>query len=223
MFDCFKKKVEETQPVKSVEELPPLPVKDPKIVRYPRCNREMAQRFERLWDTVQIRPQYTAQVQAAYHLCWKGSSRYIEVSNAVNIPWEVIAVIDKMEGNCDPLAVLHNGERIVGTNKKTTLVPAGRGPFKTWVAAAIDAIGVEGKRPTGFRFDVANTLYYLTSYNGWGYENKGINTPYLWSYTNHYTKGKYVRDGVYDPNAVSKQIGAVPVLKALGFKPATWN
>ena len=219
---CFKKKVEEVQPVKSEPELPPLPVKDHKIVRYPRCNREMTARLERLWNTIEVRPQYQKQVSAASDMVMNGIGKYREVQDTVNIPWQIIGVIDKMEGNCDPLAVLHNGERIVGTNRKTTLVPAGRGPFTSWSDAAIDAIGLEGMRPAGFRFDVANALYYLTSYNGWGYENKGINTPYLWSYTNHYSKGKYVSDGKYDANAVSKQCGAVPILKALGWKPQEW-
>jgi len=33
--------------------------------------------------------------------------------------------------------------------------------------------------------------------------------------TNHYTKGKFVRDGDFDANAVSKQAGAATILKAL--------
>ena len=49
----------------------------------------------------------------------------------------------------------------------------------------------------------------------------GVPSPYLWSGTNVYTRGKFVRDGVYDPNAVSAQIGAVALLKrmaALGIE-----
>jgi len=37
----------------------------------------------------------------------------------------------------------------------------------------------------------------------------------LWSFSNHYTKGKYVKDGVFDPNAVSQQVGSALVLKRL--------
>lgn len=219
IFDCFKKKVEEVQPVKSEPELPPLPVKDPKIVRYPRCNREMATRLQTLWDTCEVRPQYRGQVKAGADLCRKGEATYRDASKLIHIPWEVIAVIHKMEGANNFKACMHNGELIIGTGRKTTLVPKGRGPFATWIDSCVDAIGVESRRPAGFKFDIANTLYYLTMFNGFGYENKGINTPYLWSFTNHYTKGKYVRDGVYDANAVSKQCGAVPVLKELGFVP----
>jgi lysozyme family protein len=37
----------------------------------------------------------------------------------------------------------------------------------------------------------------------------------LWSFCNLYEKGKYVADGKYDPNAVSKQCGAGVMLKTL--------
>lgn len=42
-----------------------------------------------------------------------------------------------------------------------------------------------------------------------------MRSPYLWSYSNHYSKGKYVRDRVFDPEAVSDQCGAAVLLKAL--------
>lgn len=35
--------------------------------------------------------------------------------------------------------------------------------------------------------------------------NRGKPSAYLWSFSNHYEKGKYVRDRVWDPNYVSKQ------------------
>lgn len=220
---CFKKKVEETSPVKSEPELAPLPPKDVTIVRYPRCNREMVTRLERLWNTCEIRPQFIPEINNSAKRISDNYLKYMKVSGVVSVPWEVIAVIHKMEGNLDFTTCLHNGEHVIGNGRKTTLVPKGRGPFATWEEAAIDAIHTESSRPKGFKWDIANTLYYLTMFNGFGYENKGINTPYLWSYTNHYTKGKYVRDGIYDPNAVSRQCGAVPVLKVLGFKPEEWK
>jgi lysozyme family protein len=40
-------------------------------------------------------------------------------------------------------------------------------------------------------------------------------TPYLWSFSNNYEKGKFVADGHYDPEAVSKQCGAALMLKAI--------
>jgi lysozyme family protein len=42
-----------------------------------------------------------------------------------------------------------------------------------------------------------------------------VATPYLWSYSDHYDKGKFVADGKYNPDAVSKQVGAAILLKEL--------
>ena len=58
-------------------------------------------------------------------------------------------------------------------------------------------------------------LFKMEQFNGFGYRVKGINSPYLWSFSNHYTKGKFTRDGFFDPNAVSKQIGAAVLLRRM--------
>jgi lysozyme family protein len=42
-----------------------------------------------------------------------------------------------------------------------------------------------------------------------------VPTPYLWSFSSLYEKGKFVADGVFDPAAVSKQCGAAVMLKAV--------
>ena len=58
-------------------------------------------------------------------------------------------------------------------------------------------------------------LYLLEKFNGFGYRNKRLPTPYLWSFSNHYEQGKYVADGQFDPQAVSLQCGAAVMIKAL--------
>ncbi|WP_246775232.1 hypothetical protein [Bradyrhizobium diazoefficiens] len=40
-------------------------------------------------------------------------------------------------------------------------------------------------------------------------------SPYLWSGTNQYRAGKYVRDGVYDPGKVDPQLGCAALIVAL--------
>ena len=56
---------------------------------------------------------------------------------------------------------------------------------------------------------------------GFGYRSRDVATPYLWSYSQHYTKGRFVADHVFNPNAVSKQAGAAVLLKALQAKALT--
>jgi lysozyme family protein len=95
-------------------------------------------------------------------------------------------------------------------------VPAGRGPFQSWEQAAIDAL-VEcapyAARWTDWSPGGALTL--LETYNGQGYANRGVPSPYIWSGTDQYTSGKYVRDGVYDPSAVDKQLGCACLIKSM--------
>lgn len=146
-----------------------------------------------------------------------------QCSGFFDVPWWFIALLWLRECNLNPKGVLHNGELIVGTNKKTRLVPSGRGPFSTWASAARDALIIKGLDKQ-FDWGVAATLFRIEGFNGYGYSNRGVPSPYLWSHTNHYADGswdddpkggKYVADGVYDPNVYDAQVGVCAVMKCL--------
>lgn len=143
-------------------------------------------------------------------------SRYEVVAAKTGVPWDVIAVIHYREISGNFAGVLHNGQKIIGTGKKTTIVPKGRGPFSTWEQAAIDALmnchPYAGKNKD---WSLAGTLDILERYNGLGYRDKGVPSPYLWAGTDQYVKGKYVADGKYDPNHVDQQLGVAALLIAL--------
>ena len=66
-------------------------------------------------------------------------------------------------------------------------------------------------------WSVPGLLYKLEGYNGFGYRNKHpeVLSPYLWSFSNHYSKGKFVADGTWSPVAVSKQCGAAVLLRRM--------
>lgn len=151
-------------------------------------------------------------------------ARYEAVSAKTGVPWDVIGVIHYRESSGSFAGVLHNGQKIIGTGKKTTIVPKGRGPFTTWEEAAVDAL-LKCQPYAGKNTDwsIAGTLDILERYNGLGYRNKGLPSPYLWAGTDQYVKGKYVADGKFDPNAVDKQVGVAPILMKLrgdAAKPA---
>lgn len=145
--------------------------------------------------------------------------RYESVAAKTGVPWDVIAVIHYRESSGDFAGVLHNGQKIIGTGRKTTLVPKGRGPFSTWESAAVDALmncaPYAGKNKD---WSTANTLEVLERYNGLGYRKKGLPSPYLWAGTDQYVKGKYVADGKFDPNHVDTQLGVAAILIALRGK-----
>jgi lysozyme family protein len=141
---------------------------------------------------------------------------YEQVYEETCVPWFFVAITHGMEASFDTKSHLHNGDPL---KNKTVQVPTGRpDPWKPpadWVSSAIDAMKYDKfhEKPD---WDLATCLYRWEAYNGWRSRTlHNINTPYLWSFSNHYTKGKFVADGVWDANAVSKQCGAAVMLKAL--------
>jgi hypothetical protein len=64
-------------------------------------------------------------------------------------------------------------------------------------------------------WSIGGTLTMLEQYNGLGYASRGRPSPYIWSGTDQYVSGKYVRDGVYDPSAVDQQLGCAGLLMAM--------
>lgn len=149
--------------------------------------------------------------------------RYEEVERATGVPWAWIACLHDREASGLFTGVLHNGERIIGTGKKTRLVPAGRGPFKTWAESAIDALKLKGLHKVT-DWSIARMLYEAERFNGWGYTYKGVNSPYVWAGTNLQQSGKYVADHVWDPKAWDTQLGVAAVMMALEKEdPRIWK
>lgn len=140
-----------------------------------------------------------------------------DLSLSGRIPWYFIACVHYLECSFSFKKHLHNGDPLTGY---TVQVPAGRPkvghppPF-TFNESAVDALKFMG-------FDKVRSwilpfiLRKLEAYNGFGYfKYKKINSPYLWSFSNHYTKGKYVKDGKFDKEAVSQQTGSAVILKRM--------
>lgn len=140
-------------------------------------------------------------------------ARYQAVESKTNVPWFVIAVIHQRESSQNWTRSLAQGDP---WNKVSTHVPKGRGPFDSWEDAAIDALVICPPFAAKWQdWSPGGTMTLLEQYNGLGYFNKGIPSPYIWSGTDQYVKGKYVADGVFDPNAVDKQLGCAGLILAM--------
>lgn len=140
-------------------------------------------------------------------------ARYKAVEARTGVPWYVIAVIHERECSQDWTGSLAQGDP---WNRVSVHVPAGRGPFKSWEDAAVDAL--VNCAPFAARnkdWSIGGTLTKLEEYNGLGYAARGRPSPYIWSGTDQYKSGKYVRDGVYDPDAVDSQLGCAGLLIAM--------
>jgi lysozyme family protein len=139
--------------------------------------------------------------------------RYQTVEASTGVPWFVTAVIHERESGQNWFCSLAQGDP---WNRVSVHVPAGRGPFKSWEDAAIDAL--VKCAPYAARnkdWSVGGTLTQLEEYNGLGYASRGIPSPYIWSGTDQYVAGKYVRDGVFDSHAVDQQPGCAGLLMAM--------
>jgi lysozyme family protein len=123
----------------------------------------------------------------------------------------MVAAIHMRESSCDWDTYLGNGQPL---NKVTTLVPEGRGPFATWEEGAIDALLYQGLHEVR-DWRLEKMLYHLEKYNGLGYHNKGLPTPYLWAGTTIQEPGKYVADGKFDPTYWDTQPGCCGLLYAI--------
>jgi lysozyme family protein len=126
--------------------------------------------------------------------------RYLSVSAKTGVPWTAVAVIHERECSQDWTRSLAQGDP---WHAVSVHVPAGRGPFKSWEEAAVDALVNCSPYATRNKdWSIGGTLTELEEYNGLGYAAHGRASPYIWSGTDQYVRGKYVSDGVYDPEAV---------------------
>lgn len=140
-------------------------------------------------------------------------ARYLPVASRTGVPWFVIAVIHERECSQSWGGSLAQGDP---WNKVSIHVPAGRGPFKSWEDCAVDAL--VNCAPYAARnkdWSIGGVLTLLEQYNGLGYASRGKPSPYVWAGTDQYVSGKYVSDGVYDPNVVDQQLGCAGLLLAM--------
>jgi lysozyme family protein len=173
--------------------------------------------YTRLWESMVVRSSFKSALDTSARKILAGKQRYSEVSELTGVPWFVIGLIHQMEAGCKWGCHLHNGDPL---SARTRRVPArrpavGNAPF-TWEASACDALMMKNMQSIK-EWSIERIAYELERYNGWGYRkyHKAVLSPYLWSGTTHYARGKYVADSKWSSTAVSGQTGALPLLKSL--------
>lgn len=170
--------------------------------------------YTKMWGAITIKAGDLANAGRFAKMIEAGKSEYLAVQEAIGVPWFFVGALHMRESSCNFSGVLHNGEHIIGTKKKTRLVPAGRGPFADWHTAAIDALKLKGFDKIS-EWSAARMGYEGERFNGLGYIGKGVNSAYLWAGSNHEQLGKYVADHKWDAKFDDPQIGVMTVLAAL--------
>ncbi|RTL42738.1 MAG: hypothetical protein EKK48_12195 [Candidatus Melainabacteria bacterium] len=157
--------------------------------------------------------------------------RYQGVAERVGCPWWIVGIIHYIECHNDFSKHIHNGDPLAQKTKKR---PANRpltpGPW-SWEESAYDAlVNVRGLNKWK-DWSIAGCLWQLEGYNGYGYRqyHPDVKTPYLWSMTNQYTKGKYIEVNQggkwvvqWKPELVSQQLGLAAIMK-LGFEQKVFS
>lgn len=193
-----------------------------KILTKDPYNNPFKQEYIALWDTMQITESIDWYVERMLDF----KEKYQGAEKLCEVPWEVIAVIHMMEAGGNLSKQILNGQR---WNQVTTMVPRGLGPWDSFGESCADAfVMIKKTKKMPEDWNIPNMLYYCEIHNGIGYRKYhpevsspivGLSaTPYLWSFTNHYSKGKYTNDGHFDPNAISKQPGVAALLRGLGYQ-----
>jgi lysozyme family protein len=143
----------------------------------------------------------------------QAKARYQVVEKRTGVPWPVIAVIHEREAGQRWDRQLGQGDPLGEVSRH---VPADRGPFKTWEDGAVDAlVNCAPFASCNKDWSIGGALTLLEQYNGLGYAARGVPSPYIWSGTDQYRSGKYIRDHVFDASVIDVQLGCAGLLIAM--------
>jgi lysozyme family protein len=183
-------------------------------------NQVLEAEYEGLFNTSQITPNHRGTIEAVVQRVLPNKNRYQAVVQDTGVPWGALAAVHNLESSLRFDRHLHNGDPLTA---RTRQVPANRPPASIgnppfcWEVSAYDAIFRHKKWGDVPEWSQGRLLYEMERYNGFGYRlaHPEVYSPYLWSMTNHYLRGKFIADGVWSSTAVSKQVGACAVFRRL--------
>jgi lysozyme family protein len=173
--------------------------------------------YQRLFDKGAIPPEKEGSLDEIITRMERNMARYQTLQDHLGIPWYFIAVIHERESSGRFDRHLHNGDPLAAP---TVHRPAGRppigGPSFTWEESAEDALKLKDLDEWK-DWSIPGLLYQLERYNGFGYRKYHEETlsSYLWSFSKNYQKGKYDRDGHFNPDLVDEQAGAASLLRRM--------
>ncbi len=152
----------------------------------------------------------------AFYKSWeKNKAKYEAVAKKTGVPAELIAALHWRESTGNFNTYLHQGDPL---GKKAVNWPNNIPIFHKWESAAEHALNQKKWLRDKLKIDADTTdlaalATYAEYYNGLGYHYKGKPSPYVWSGTNQYTRGKYVADGKYSSVTKDKQLGVVAMIQ----------
>lgn len=167
------------------------------------------------WQACKIDPSKSASINLTANHILKNATIYNKVSDATGVPFFLIGAIHFREASLSFKGHLYNGDPL---DARTVQFPPGRPidhepPF-TWPESAIDAIKYKGLDLVK-DWDLVRALIHGEAYNGMSYRNKGLPSPYVWSGTDQYKCGLFVKDHVFDRTQMDDRFGLAAIFMAL--------
>jgi lysozyme family protein len=162
-----------------------------------------------------LRSYHQSDMKAFYANYVKNKARYEAVAAKTGVPAELIAALHWRESTGDFSKYLHQGDPL---GKKAVHVPSNIPIFHEWEKAAEHALlmkkSIRDKLSiTATTTDPAALATFAEYYNGLGYYFKGKPSPYVFSGTDQYTSGKYIRDRVYSSKVRDRQLGVMAMIQ----------
>ena len=147
-------------------------------------------------------------------------ARYAAVAARTGVPAALVAALHWRESTGDFGTYLHQGDPL---GKPAVHVPNDIPVFDVWEDAAVHALTMPDKASKREQLGIDATTRdgarlgtFAEIYNGLGYHYKGMASPYVWSGTSAYGKGKYVADGRFSAATKDRQNGVRVMLDAIG-------
>lgn len=148
---------------------------------------------------------------AILNLAEHHKNEWADVVGKTGVPklWGIASF--ERESSCDYSRSPAQGDR---WDRRSVNVPRGLGPYPNWGASAVAAYKIDHLDEVKV-WPWVRGSYEGELFNGFGPRNHGRHTGYLWSWSNIYTGGKYVSDGVWNPSAFDEQCGMIPMMVAM--------
>lgn len=146
---------------------------------------------------------------------WEANrERYERVAARTGVPAVLVAALHFRESSMDFGTYLHQGDPL---GRPAVNWPNDIPVFSDWEEAAIHALNSKKNIRDDVGMDentddLASMATYSEAYNGFGYRYKGKSSAYVYAGTNQYEGGRYVRDGVFDPNSWDQRPGTMALI-----------
>jgi lysozyme family protein len=148
---------------------------------------------------------------------YKIISASIYSDSSLLFPWEFVALVHRMEASSDEDKQIMNGglwkDQSVGSIKVTSFIQSATLNIKEFFRKY-------RTNPKVVLASPESILYWCEAWNGWGYRNKGLHSPYIIGGIEsplYDMEGKYTKDGEFDSSAKTKQVGCAILLKHLSI------